>query len=256
MRISQRNPFLCGVAALCAASSLWLAGPAAAQDDADNVPTAPNTSDLCPALEEDALLCASDPMSGNCVDFVKRAAKLGDLFNAQMTELPAGSENSLMTTEWWGCGPGPIPVVQRILFAIGSPQAMALLQKPPYSLLPPPPPPPPPAPEPPVPCSDLSTQVDRNLCVAANLTWVRQQHDAAYQRCLQLVAQPLQDELVGEEKAFQAALPARCAAAALDDSDPKLSGFNRARCLVNAISDRTKGMLEAHPECAAPPPGP
>jgi hypothetical protein len=58
-----------------AAAFGWVAsaGPVAAQQYAPP----PDTSIVCPAIDEDGMLCSADFMSGNCADFVSRADQLG-----------------------------------------------------------------------------------------------------------------------------------------------------------------------------------
>lgn len=245
---------LLSIAQIAAALS-WLAwaGPAAAQQYAPP----PDASIVCPAIEEDGMLCSADFMSGNCADFVKRADQLGALYRAELEKLP-GSEASLKTTIWWGCGPGNLQNIKTLLVQIGSPRAQEVLQTEPYRSLPPvqipaPTPPPTPSAAPPQ-CGDLTDAIQRNLCIGAQLQTARADHERAFERCKTLVIPDLRGDLLAAESSFQALLPGRCDAQADQPYEQKLQTFNRSRCLIAALSDSTRGMLDAHPECAAPSP--
>jgi hypothetical protein len=62
----------------------------------------------------------------------------------------------------------------------------------------------------------------------------------------------LRDDLLAAESSFEALLPGRCDAQADAADDESLQNFERSRCLIVALTDNTRGMLDAHPECAAP----
>jgi hypothetical protein len=72
------------------------------------------------------------------------------------------------------------------------------------------------------------------------------------ERCKGLVIPGLRDDLLAAESSFEALLPGRCDAEAEGADDKSLQNFSRSRCLIAALSDNTRGMLDAHPECAAP----
>lgn len=205
-----------------AAALTWAgsAGPAAAQQYAPP----PSTSIVCPAIDEDGMLCSADFMSGNCDDFVSAADRLGALYRSELKKLP-GSEGSLKTTIWWGCGPGNLQNIKTLLTQIGTAHALAVLQTDPYRsppvLLPPPPSPSAPQPQ----CEDLPNPIERNLCIGAQLQAARADHKRAFERC----------------------------DARADGSNAQsLQTFVRSRCLAEALAGDTRGMLAAHPECAAP----
>ena len=238
-----------------AAAFGWAASadPASAQQYAPP----PDASLVCPAIDEDGMLCAADFMSGNCVDFVTRADQLGGLYRSELKKLP-GSEASLKTTIWWGCGPGNLQNIKTLLVQIGTPPALAVLQTEPYRSLPPvriPAPPPPPTPSAPQPqCDELTNAIERNLCVGAQLRTARADHQHAFDRCKALVIPDLRDDLLAAESSFDTLLPGRCDAQADQPDEQNLRTFNRSRCLIAALNDNTRGMLDAHPECAAPSP--
>ena len=235
-----------------AAAALGLAaspGGASAQPG----PTAPPPSVVCPGIEEDGLLCSNDPMSGNCEDFVTAAAQLGALYRSELAELP-GSRASLLTTNWWGCGPNSLADVKALLIRVGTPRALLVLKDEPYASLAGPPPPPPPPPglaDPQVNCVELSNPAERNACIGVRLQAAKDEHQHAFERCRDLVPPGLRDDLVGAEASFKALLPTRCDAQAAGQDDAGLASFVHSRCLVNALTDNTRGMLAAHPECAS-----
>jgi hypothetical protein len=238
-----------------AATLVWFASasPVAAQQYAPP----PDASLVCPAIDEDGMLCAADFMSGNCADFVTRADQLGALYRAELKKLP-GSETSLKTTIWWGCGPGNLQNIKTLLVQIDSPRAQEVLQTEPYRSLPPvqiaaPPPAPTPSAAPPQ-CDELTNAIERNLCIGAQLQAARADHARAFERCKALVIPDLRDDLLAAESSFNALLPGRCDAQADQPDEQKLQTFNRSRCLIAALNDNTRGMLDAHPECAAPQP--
>jgi hypothetical protein len=238
---------------LGAAAFGWavLASPAAAQPPG---PTAPPSSLVCPGIEEDGLLCSNDPMSGNCEDFVTAAAQLGALFRSELAELP-GSRASLMSTNWWGCGPNSLGDVRALLVRIGTPRALLVLKDEPYASLAAPPPPPPLPPglaDPQLNCVDLTDPTERNACIEVQLKAAQADHQRALERCKQLVPAGLRDDLEQDEASFAALLPTRCGAQAAGQDDAGLATFIHSRCLVRALTDNTRGMLAAHPECAAP----
>ena len=130
MTIADRSGF--ARLACVAATLLWAAnaGPAAAQEG----PPPPSSIGVCPEIEEDGLLCSADLLSGNCADFVVAADRLGALYRSELAKLP-DAQASLMTTTWWGCGPGTLGDITALLVRIGSPRALAVLQTQPYASL-------------------------------------------------------------------------------------------------------------------------
>ena len=240
------------VGILGAAALAWSASPSPAC--AQQGPPPPSPGSVCPGIEEDGLLCSADLMSGNCDDFVSAADRLGALYRSELEELP-DSESSLKTTSWWGCGPNSLGDVKALLVRIGTPRALAVLQNEPYPSLAGPPPPPPPPPglsDPQLRCDDLSNPAERNACIGVRLQAARADHQRALERCRDLVPPGLRDDLVQDEASFAALLPTRCDAQAAGVDDPGLKTFVRSRCLAKALEGNTRGMLAAHPECAAP----
>ena len=231
-----------------------LLGLAAASSAAAQPLLSPSESSLvCPAIEEDGLLCSADLMSGNCADFVAAAERLGGLYRGELAQAP-GSQGSLLATTWWGCGPGKLGDVTALLIRIGSPSARALLKLQPYATLasqqPAPPQSGPPATA--ADCNNLSDGLARNACVDTQLQAARAENQSVLARCQQIVPAGLRDDFVASQTSFQALLPTRCnAQAAGYDDDPSMSSFVRSRCLVAALTDNTQGMLAAHPECQA-----
>ena len=236
---------------LGAVALAWAASPSPA--DAQQGPPPPSTSVVCPGIEEDGMLCSADLMSGNCDDFVSAADRLGALYRSELDELP-DSQQSLLTTSWWGCGPNSLGDVKALLLRIGTPHALAVLQNPPYPSLagPPPPPPPPGLSDPQLVCDELSSPAERNACIDVRLQAARNDHQRVLERCRSLVAPGLLDDLNQDEASFTALLPTRCDAQAAGQDDEGLATFVHSRCLVQALTDNTRGMLAAHPECAAP----
>jgi hypothetical protein len=239
------------VGALAAVVAIGLASPTTAAGQPG--PTAPPPGVVCPAIEEDGLLCSNDPMSGNCEDFVTAAAQLGALYRSELARLP-GSQTSLLSTNWWGCGPDSLADVKALLVRIGTPRAQLVLKDEPYASLagPAPPPPPPGLADPQLNCVELSSPAERNACIGARLQAARAEHQRVFERCRDLVPPGLRDDLVQDEASFTALLPARCGAQAAGQDDEGLAAFERSRCLEQALTDNTRGMLAAHPECAAP----
>lgn len=242
------------VAAACAAASFVLAfaGPAAAQPG----PPPPPSDSVCPAIDEDGVLCAADLMSGNCDGFVAAAERLGGLYRSEPEKLP-GSETSLETDIWWGCGKANLADVSVLLVRIGSPRAQILLGSEPYrSLLAASQQAAPSQPllqAPPLDCDALSTAQDRGACIGVQLDAARTGHRDALERCKRRVPPALLDDLVEDEASFQTLLSVRCGAQAAGYAgDASVAGFVRSRCLVQALQDNTRGMLAAHPACAAP----
>jgi hypothetical protein len=235
---------------IAAAVTLLCAGiPAAAQDD----PPPPPEDIVCPAIEEDGLLCGSDPlrMTGNCTSFVAAADRLGALYRTELQKLP-NSKDSLLTTSWWGCGPSSLSDVKKLLASIGSEPAAVVLSTQPYPSLPPlPPPPPPPPPADPLACIDLQNAVDRVLCAGTKLQAVRAYHQQAFARCKSVVTPgPLLDELETAESTFERQAPALCAADTAEAGESaKFQAFDSASCLVTAYQRRTRSMFDLHPEC-------
>lgn len=246
MSLARQNVVLASIAALAFAIAL----PAAAQND----PPPPPESIVCPAIEEDGMLCASDPlrMDGNCVSFTAAADRLGALYRAELQKLGSDSKDSLLSTSWWGCGPSSLYDVKKLLVSIGSEPAKVVLTTEPYKTLPPVPAgPPPPPPTEPLSCIDLQSPVDRNLCVGAKLQAVRAYHDAAYANCKSVVTPgPLLDQLTAAEKAFQAEAGPLCDADTAEaDERAAFKAFDRSSCLVTAYQRRTRSMFDLHPEC-------
>lgn len=234
--------------AFVAILAVTFAGSAAAQQ----APAPPASSTVCPAIEEDGLLCSDDPMSENCEAFVSDADRLGALYRSELEELP-GSRTSLLSTNWWGCGPNSLADVKALLLRIGTPQALAVLQREPYPSLPGPPPPPPTGPaDPQLRCDDLTDPAERGACIELRLRAARADHQRALERCRARVAPGLRDDLAHDEASFAALLPARCDAEAAGALDQDSKAFVRSRCLMQALEDNTRGMLAAHPECAEP----
>jgi hypothetical protein len=222
--------------------------PVGAQDD----PPPPDTRSVCPSIEEDGLLCVSDPlrMTGNCGDFAAAATRLAALYRAELAKLP-GSKASLLTTQWWGCGPDSLYDVKRLLVSLDTPAAKAALAEPPYPSLPAvPPPPPPPSPDQPFTCIDLPKPVDRAICAGATLQAVRGYHEQQVARCEQILSGDMLAELVAAESTFEQRVRVLCE----DDTNRAgekgaVRAFDRAECMVQSYRDRTKAMLEQHPAC-------
>jgi hypothetical protein len=245
LSLVRQNVVLASIAALAGAIAL----PAAAQND----PPPPPESIVCPAIEEDGMLCASDPlrMDGNCVSFTAAADRLGALYRAELQKLGADSKDSLLSTSWWGCGPSSLYDVKKLLVSIGSEPAKVVLTTEPYKSLPGVQPPPPPPPAEPMSCIDLQSPVERILCVGAKLKGVRTYHDAAYANCKSVVTPgPLLDELTTSEATFQAELGPLCDADTAEAGEnAKFQAFDRASCMVTAYQRRTRSMFDLHPEC-------
>jgi hypothetical protein len=206
---------------------------------------------VCPGIEEDGLLCSDDLMSGNCQDFVTKAAQLGALYRTELQELPE-SKASLLTTNWWGCGPNSLGDVKALLQRIGTPRALAVLRDEPYaSVAGPLPPSPPRAVEPQLQCDELSNPSERSACMATRLQAAQASHQRVFEACLKRVPPGLRGDLAQAEASFKAILPVRCDAQAAGSDDQDSRTFIRSRCQVMALEDNTRGMLVAHPECAA-----
>jgi hypothetical protein len=206
---------------------------------------------VCPGIEEDGLLCSDDLMSGNCEDFVTNAARLGDLYRTEVKERPE-ARSSLLTINWWGCGPNSLGDVKALLQRIGTPRALAVLKDEPFASLTGPPPPPPAAVvQPSLQCDDLSDPSERSACMATRLQAAQASHQQALEACQKRVSPGLRDDLAQAEATFKAILPVRCDAQAAGPDDQDSKAFIRSRCQVQALEDNTRGMLAAHPECAA-----
>ncbi len=227
-----------------------LAAAFAGLASAQPAPPPPASSTVCPAIEQDALLCSDDPMSENCEAFVSDADRLGALYRSELEELP-GSRTSLLATNWWGCGPNSLAEVKALLLRIGTPRALVVLQREPYPSLPGAPPPSGPA-DPQLRCDDLTDPAERGACIDQRLQAARADHQRALERCQGRVPPGLSDDLAHDEASFTALLPARCDAEAAGALDQDSRTFVRSRCLVQALEDNTRGMLAAHPECADP----
>ena len=199
------------------------------------------------------MLCSADLLSGNCGDFVSEADRLGALYRAELKKLP-DSEEELKATIWWGCGPG-FPEIKALLVRIDSEAARTVLQTEPYRSVPEAAPPPSPsrpgAPAPVPACEERSSALARNRCIGEQLEAARTAHRRAFDRCKQRVDPALRDDLLRAESSFEALLPGRCDAQAVEGDDASMRAFLRSRCLAEALDARTQGMLEAHPECAA-----
>ena len=109
--------------------------PAAVTSAADDAP--PPEGIVCPSIEEDGMLCASDPLGlvGNCTGFVAAADRLGALYRTEIQKHP-DSKGAWLSTSWWGCGPPTLYDVKRLLVRLGSPPAVAVLKTEPYRSLP------------------------------------------------------------------------------------------------------------------------
>lgn len=253
MRFDRRRcfGFACAVAILAWAA---MAPPAAAQQG----PPPPATSDVCPGIDEDGMLCSADLLSGNCADFVAAANRLGALYRSELEELPEASEGSLLTTMWWGCGPGNFSDITTLLVKIGSPQALAVLRTQPYATIaaqrPAPTPGTPATPglaAPPPDCDSVTDPLQRNTCIGAQLQAARSENQNLLARCQQLVPPALRGDFVDSQATFQSLLPTRCNAQAAGYDDKHTQTFIRSRCLVRALTDNTRGISTAHPECRA-----
>jgi len=247
-----KQPFALGIAVAVAALRALAGTPAAAQ----NEPPPPSASNVCPSIEDDGLICSSDKlgMSGNCANFVTAAGHLAALYRSEREKL-SGSREALLSTSWWGCGPGSLYDVKRLLVRLGTPEALAVLKQQPYASLPEvPPPPPPPSPNAPLTCIDIENPVDRNLCIGVNLEAARTAHQEAFAQCKARVAGPLLQDLVDSEADFERQARALCEADTSEAGEgAKVRAFDRARCLIQAYNERTKTMFAMHPECT---PGP
>jgi len=229
----------CSVPALAAET----ATPAAPGEGAQGGP--------CPAIDEGFVLCSSDPWSGNCAQFVEAAGRLAQLYQIQADDTP-DRVPVLLSTNWWGCGDAPLEAMQGLLLRIGTPEALAVLRQQPFSLLPPPGGERAPAPRAPTlvqDCEDAPAPDARDACAARELTDAREAYRSALAACRARVAAPLRNELDGSEQAFEQELPAQCEAPALEYDDPRLRAFARSQCLAQALRERRRGMLAAHPEC-------
>ena len=243
MSTAQRN--IC-LALLAAAALAGAAGPAAAQPEPP-----PPSSLVCPGIDENGLLCSDDLQSGNCQDFVTSAAQLGALYRTELQERPE-ARSSLLTTNWWGCGPNSLGDVKALLQRIGTPRALEVLKDEPYASLAGPLPPPPTAiPQPTLQCDELSDPSERSACMATRLQAAQASHRQALEACQKRVPPGLRDDLAQAEATFKAILPVRCDAQAAGVEDQDSKTFIRSRCQVQALDDNTQGMLAAHPECAA-----
>jgi hypothetical protein len=235
-------------------ASATLACVTAAVAFAQPLPPPPDTSGVCPSLEEDGLLCSADLLSGDCDDFVGAADRLGALYRSQLAKLP-DSEAALKATAWWGCGPDSFAGVRALLARIGSPRAQQVLSSEPYKSLAAPPPlssaeptaPPELQPD----CENLEKPAERTACAGVWLETVRDEHRRALASCQPLVPPGLRDDFARDESSFEKALPGRCAAQAVGASTPAESAFLRSRCLATAIGERTEAMRQTYPDCAA-----
>jgi len=210
---------------------------------------------VCPAIEEDGLLCSADLLSGNCADFVAAADRLGALYRSELEKLP-DSQASLTTTTWWGCGPGTLGDIAALLVRIGSGPALAVTKTQPYASLvvaqAQPSSPAAGSPAPPPGCDELSSPLQRNACIGAQLQAARAENQSVFARCQSLVPAGLRDDFADSQSSFQSLLPVRCDAQVASVDDKSMKTFVRSRCLVQALTDNTHGMLAAHPECQAP----
>jgi hypothetical protein len=101
-------------------------------------------------------------------------------------------------------------------------------------------------------CDELSDPSERSACMATRLQDAQASHQQALEACQKRLPPGLRDDLAQAQASFRSLLPVRCdaQAAGVDDQDSKT--FIRSRCQVQALEDNTRGMLAAHPECAAP----
>ncbi len=214
-------------------------------------PGAPSPQGVCPAIDEDFVLCSSDPWSGNCAQFVAAAGRLAQLYQIQVDDTPERTP-LFLSTNWWGCGEATLGDMKGLLLRIGTPEARALLAQTPFSRLPAPTPevaPSPPAPGVAPDCEGAPTPDARDACAASELASARVAYRRTLEACKVEIAAPLRSTLEGSEQAWEQGLPAQCDAAALEYDQPRLRAFARSQCLSRAMRERARGMLAAHPEC-------
>jgi len=220
---------------------------------------APPPDQLCPSIDEDFQLCSRDLLSGNCGEFVAAAETLAQLYQIQAAESPERGE-MLLTSNWWGCGSATLIDMKALLGRIGTPRAQALLAAEPFQRLPAaewqaaPPPSGQPAPAVAPDCVNLPTPPEQAACAERELAGARAAYQAALAACQAEVAPGLRDQFVQTEQAWQAGVGPECDPDVLEYSDPMLQNFARSRCLAEAVRERTRSMLAAHPECAGAPP--
>ena len=235
--------------AVAVASLRAIAGiPAVAAED----PPPPPSNIVCPSIEEDGMLCASDSLGldGNCTDFIAASDRLGALYRTELQKLP-DSKPALLSTSWWGCGPANLYEVKRLLVWLGSPPAIKVLKTEPYRSLPEVPPSAPPPPTASISCIGLQNPVDRNLCAGTKLQAARTEHQNAFEQCKTRVASAFHDDLLNSELAFENQLKALCDADTAEAGESaQVRAFDRAECRATAYNERTAAMLGMHPECA------
>jgi uncharacterized protein YecT (DUF1311 family) len=233
----------------------WILAPlaACAVASAADPPAPPSPEHLCPAIDEDFQLCAGDPMSGNCARFVADATTLAQLYQIQAADSPQRAPE-LLSSNWWGCGDATLTDMKALLASLGSPGALALLRQEPFTRLAPPALAPAPPPAPPVApdCEDAPTSAEQDACAASELAAAQGAYRTALAACQAAVAPALRDSLTLAEQTWPAERDALCNAEALDYEEPRLQRFARSVCVARATRERTRAMLAAHPECAAP----
>jgi hypothetical protein len=224
--------------------------PAVVTSAADDAP--PPEGIVCPSIEEDGMLCASDPLGlvGNCTGFVAAADRLGALYRTEIQKHPE-SKGAWLSTSWWGCGPPTLYDVKRLLVRLGSPAAMAVLKTEPYRSLPEVPSSAAQPPDASFSCIDLQNPVDRNLCAGVKLQAARTDHQNAFDACKTRVASTLRDDLLNSEQAFESQMKALCNADTAEAGESaQVRAFDRAECRTKAYRERTAAMFGMHPECA------
>jgi uncharacterized protein YecT (DUF1311 family) len=233
------------LAAALAASALAGAPAARAQEPAPPDP-------VCPAIAEGFEMCSDDLLSGNCPQFVAAAGALANLYQIQVAVTPERTPYFL-ATNWWGCGDATLLEMKALLARLATPAARAVLAQAPFAGLALAPPGAPAAPTPTTApdCEAPPTSEGKRECAEAELGAARAAYREALAACRAAVAPGLADQLAGAELAWETSLPAQCAPAAMDYSDPALQDFARSQCLAQALRERTQGMLAAHPECAS-----
>jgi hypothetical protein len=243
---------------LCASAIAALAASGATSAAESPAPTGSGSSsgpDVCPAIAEGFELCASDPWSGNCAQFVAAAGRLAELYQIQVDATP-DRVPMLLSTNWWGCGDAPLTQMKGLLLRIGTPAAQAVLEQEPFARLAPPSAegaPPTPVPTIGPDCAIEQAPDARDACAARELASARDAYQRVLRSCSANVAPGLRDEFEGGEQAWQQALPPQCDAAALEYQEARLQAFARSQCLASAMRERTRGMLAAHPECRPAP---
>ncbi len=203
----------------------------------------PDTSEICPALEEDYELCVGDTWSGNCPGFVTDARRIGEVYRSELSQHP-GWIDALQTINWWGCGPAQLSDLRALLARLDTSEARVVLAQEPYRSLgaaKAPAASAPPLEE--ADCVTPQTQAEREACAAQNLARAKAEHARVYGACSRTVAPGLADELVEAERNWEQLLALECAGDA----------YTRDECLAQAYDERAKSIESLHPECAATP---